>query len=204
MAGGWTGGHVFPIKSLLEYVEQHKVFSDEISEIFWFWSKDSLEESVFKKIIQGRTDPRVSFIHIVSGKFRRETFLSSHLKNFRDFRLFLFWVFQSLRYLSKNRIDTIFCKWGYVALPVVVAGRILRKKIIVHESDTRPGLVNRLASKMANKVFTWFDDVLPITETLSIPNQSDSNRQNPSNRICFLCGSWFTKQRFIKRIRMIW
>ena len=166
MAGGWTGGHVFPIKSLLEYVEEHKVFSNEISAIFWFWSDDSLEESVFKKINQTRNGPKISFIRILSGKFRRETFLSSHLKNFRDFRLFLFGILQSLRYLKKHKIDIIFCKGWYVALPVVVAGRILRKKIVVHESDTRPWLVNKLASKMANKVFTWFDDVLPGAETI--------------------------------------
>ena len=166
MAGGWTGGHVFPIKSLIEHLEQNKIFSDEISHLFWFWSKDSLEESVFKKIHQNRDGPKISFVHISSGKFRRETFLKSHLKNFGDFRLFLFGIFQSLRYLKKYKIDTIFCKGWYVALPVVVAGKILRKKIVVHESDTRPGLVNKLASKMANKVFTGFDDVLLNAETI--------------------------------------
>lgn len=48
----------------------------------------------------------------------------------------------------------------------MVAGRILRKKIVVHESDTRAGLVNRLASKMATKVFTGFDGVLKKSETI--------------------------------------
>jgi hypothetical protein len=46
-------------------------------------------------------------------------------------------VFQSLVYLLRFRIDVVFCKGGYVALPVVVAAWILRKKILVHESDTR-------------------------------------------------------------------
>jgi len=51
-------------------------------------------------------------------------------------------------------------------LPVVIAGKILRKKIIVHESDTRPGLVNKIASKFASTTFTGFDDVLPKSKTV--------------------------------------
>ena len=53
-----------------------------------------------------------------------------------------------------------------MALPLVVAARMLRKNIVVHESDTRPGLVNRLAAKMSNKVFTGFDHVLKHGETI--------------------------------------
>lgn len=166
MAWGGTGGHVFPIKSLIDYLVQKPEFLDKIDSIFWFGSKDSLEETVFKKIQQNRTGPTISFISILSGKFRRETFLRSHLKNIRDFFLFGFWIFQSLRYLEKYHIDTVFCKGWYVALPLVVAARILRKKIVVHESDTRPWLVNKIASKVATKSFTWFDGVFKKAETI--------------------------------------
>jgi len=166
MAGGWTGGHVFPIKSLIDYLAQKPDFSKQVEALYWFGSKDSLEQTVFKRIQQERSGPQFSFVHILSGKYRRETYLRSNLKNIRDFFLFIAGIFQSLRYLRKYSIDTIFCKGGYVALPLVVAGRILRKKIVVHESDTRPGLVNKLASKMAKKIFTWFDDVLKDSETI--------------------------------------
>jgi UDP-N-acetylglucosamine:LPS N-acetylglucosamine transferase len=40
-----------------------------------------------------------------------------------------------------------------VAIPVVLAGAILRRKIFVYESDTVPGLTNKIASKFAEKVF---------------------------------------------------
>jgi len=63
-------------------------------------------------------------------------------------------VIQCLWLLGRNKVDVIFCKGGYVALPVVIAGWILRKKIIVHESDTHPGLVNRIAAKFASSVFS--------------------------------------------------
>ena len=166
MAGGGTGGHVFPIKSLIDYLAQTPTFSKQVEAIYWFWSKDSLEQTVFKRIQQERKGPEFSFVRIFSGKYRRETYLKSNLKNIRDLFLFGIGIFQSIRYLNKYKIDTIFCKGWYVALPLVVAGRILRKKIVVHDSDTRPGLVNKLASKMATKVFTGFDGVLKNAETI--------------------------------------
>ena len=63
-------------------------------------------------------------------------------------------ILQAGYFLQKYRITTVFCKGGYVALPVVIASKILRKKLIVHESDTRPGLVNRIAARWADQVFT--------------------------------------------------
>lgn len=61
----------------------------------------------------------------------------------------------------RYRIDVVFCKGGYVSLPVVIAAWILRKKILVHDSDTKPGLTNRLAARFATKNFSWFPDTLP-------------------------------------------
>jgi len=79
---------------------------------------------------------------------------------------FGWWICQSFHYLRKYKIDTIFCKWWYVALPVVVAWRILKKRIVVHESDVHSGLVNKIAARYATTVFTGFDNVLPNSVTV--------------------------------------
>ena len=60
----------------------------------------------------------------------------------------------------------MFCKGGYVALPVVVAAKLLKKKLILHESDTHPGLVNHIASRRANVNFTAFPNVLPNAQVV--------------------------------------
>lgn len=70
-------------------------------------------------------------------------------------------MLQALYYLIKYHIDIVFCKGGYVALPVICAAKLLGKKIYVHESDTRPGLVNRIAAKFAVQSFAGFPQVLP-------------------------------------------
>ncbi len=170
MAGWGTGWHVFPIKSLLEYVEQHKQFSSHIDSIYWFWDKRSLEKTVFQGIKNAHNSQKkwytLNFIPIYSGKYRRETFLKSRVKNIRDLFLFGIGIIQSLFRLIYHKIDVIFCKWWYIALPVVIAAWILRRKIIVHESDTHSWLVNKIASKFAWTTFTWFDGVLPKAKTV--------------------------------------
>jgi UDP-N-acetylglucosamine:LPS N-acetylglucosamine transferase len=47
-----------------------------------------------------------------------------------------------------------------------LAAALLRKKIVVHESDTHSGLVNRIASRFAKKTFTGFDGILKNSETI--------------------------------------
>ncbi len=170
MAWWGTGGHVFPIKSLLEYVFHNQKYASQIKHIYWFWSKKSLEYTVFdwlkKTYNTNKKWYEIDFISIYSGKYRRETFLKAKIKNIRDLILFSVWVIQSLFCLLYYKIDVVFCKWWYIALPVVIAWWILRKKIIIHESDTHSGLVNKIAAKFAHKIFTWFDNVLTNSDTI--------------------------------------
>lgn len=73
---------------------------------------------------------------------------------------------QSVFYLLRFKVDVVFCKGGYVALPVVFAAKLLGKKIIVHESDVHAGLVNRIASRFAKTTFTGFPKVLPNAQVV--------------------------------------
>ncbi|HPC34714.1 MAG TPA: glycosyltransferase, partial [Candidatus Absconditabacterales bacterium] len=117
MAGGGTGGHVFPIKSLIEHIYKNPEYSQKITKIIWFGQKNSLEKEVFDQL--KKAYPSIYFQNIVSGKYRRETWFSSRLKNVRDVFKFVFGIFQSIFYIIVHRVDVVFCKGGYVALPVV-------------------------------------------------------------------------------------
>ena len=162
-AGWGTGGHVFPIKSLIQYLDSTDK-KKNVWKMFWFWKKNSLEEENYKSL--KKWIDNLYFVPIFSGKRRRDKSFQSFIKNLWD--LFLFWVgiLQSMYYLLKYKINVVFCKWWYVALPVVVAAKILKKRIVVHESDVHPWLVNNIASKFAYKVFTWFDNVFKNAETI--------------------------------------
>ena len=164
MAWGGTGGHVFPIKSLILHQKNLPAINSQIQQIYRFWEKKGLEFEVYKEL-HNQFD-NLTFIPIASWKLRRQKTFSALLLNLRDLFLFGWGLILSLIHLKKIKADVIFCKGGYVALPVVIAAKLLSKPIVVHESDVHPGLVNRIASKYASKSFTWFDKVFPGAETL--------------------------------------
>lgn len=161
LAWGWSGWHVFPIQSLVKYIVKthHKKYS-----FVWFWEKPSLEYTTRKKL--NDTIPIIDFIPIVSGKWRREKEFWAIMKNIRDILKLKIGFFQSLWWLYTTKCDIIFCKWWYVSLPVVIAWWVLRKNIFLHESDTKPGLSNRICSKFATVIFTWFEGVFPGKEVV--------------------------------------
>jgi len=143
-----TGWHILPIKNLIENIDKKKY------KILWFWTKNSLEEKVANELKQNWYD--IVFINILSGKIRRDLNLKSVYQNLIDFIKNIIGFFQSLYYICKYKPKFVFSKWGFVAFNPSLAGKICFRKVYLHESDTIPGLVNKLVSKFADKVFLWF------------------------------------------------
>ncbi len=164
MAGWGTGGHALPIKSLLHYLGKH--YTSHIHHIYWFWSKKWLEYRLYHEILHQKNHIPLTFVSLQSWKYRREKNWKSYFKNMADIVKFVYGCLQALFRLIWYHVDVVFCKWWYIALPVVIAWAILRKKVIVHESDTRPGLVNKIASRFAYKVFVGFEWVLPKSQVV--------------------------------------
>jgi len=102
--GGGTGGHIFPIVSLIEYAQQDSDLLAKIKQIYRFGQGGSMEEQEASKL------SGVLFIPVVAGKIRRYWDLRSALQNIADMFLVIVAFFQSLRLLSKHKIDVIFCK----------------------------------------------------------------------------------------------
>ncbi len=153
-AGWWTGWHVFPIKSIINYIKNNEEFSSKFENIVWFGEDDSLEQKIANEIYE------IEFVPMISGKLRRERSPLAIAKNIIDIFKFSYGIWKAIWLIKKNKIDIIFCKWWYVALPVVIAGWMMRKKIFVHESDTIAWLTNRLANKFATQSFEWFPESL--------------------------------------------
>lgn len=63
-------------------------------------------------------------------------------------------VAQSIRMLKKFRPDVVFAKGGYVSLPVGYAAHLLKVPLVIHDSDARPGLTNRVLSRWATAIAT--------------------------------------------------
>ena len=104
---------------------------------------------------------RVSII--AAGKFRRYQHLSfwQHftvphvvIKNVTDIGKILAGFVQSFWMLLWDRPDVVFAKGGYVCLPMGLMAWLLRVPLVIHDSDTRPGLTNRVLSRFARKIGT--------------------------------------------------
>lgn len=93
-------------------------------------------------------EQKIEFKAVATGKLRR--YFS--IKNIIDWFKLPIGMFQSYKIIKSYNPDVIFSKGGYVAVPVVIAGGILRKKIVIHESDFTPGLATRISSFFAKKI----------------------------------------------------
>lgn len=162
-AWGGTWGHVFPIESVISYIHWH--FSDHVHKMQRFGELHSLEHERASALQIEHGIP-LDFIPIKSGKFRREKARWAMLQNMRDLVTFFQWLLSCYIYFFTHPADVVFCKWWHVALPVVFAARAHSIPIVVHESDTKPWLVNRIAGKFATQNFSWFPDVLPDTQVV--------------------------------------
>ena len=75
-------------------------------------------------------------------------------KNIRDTGHFVTGYSQSLRLIHQLRPDIVFAKGGYVCLPIGLAAKTLGIPLVIHDSDTKPGLTNRVLARFAKRIAT--------------------------------------------------
>ena len=148
--GGGTWWHIFPIKALIEKIPSEY-------EILWVGEKWKLENKIANQLKENWYN--VKFLPIMAWKLRRQLDIKSIFLNFIDVFKNIFGFFQSVFYILKYKPEFVFCKWGFVAFWPSIVGKILWKKVYLHESDTVPWLVNKIVWKFADKIFVWFDEV---------------------------------------------
>lgn len=95
---------------------------------------------------------------IWAGKLRRyhnqsalQQLLDVHtlVLNIRDIFRVVIGTFQAVSLLRRTRPDVIFIKGGFVGVPLGIAGRLCKIPFITHDSDTVPGLANRIIARWA-------------------------------------------------------
>lgn len=95
---------------------------------------------------------------IRAGKFRRYYNagfakgifdLKTIALNTRDFLRLPGSLIASIKVLRKFRPDVVFSKGGFVAVPVGIAAKLLGIPIVTHDSDSTPGLANRIVGRWA-------------------------------------------------------
>jgi len=140
----FTGGHH---NSALVVAEK---FLKKGYQVFWFGHKHSMRDD--KSITLEYKEVKkagLNFIVLKTSKFYR------HYNPFNFLKIF-YGVIQAFIKLLKIRPKAIIAFGGYLSVPVVLAGWILRIDCFLHEQTSKVGLANKFLSVFAKKVFlTW-------------------------------------------------
>lgn len=160
LVGGGTGWHVFPLLNLFQYIQKNTIASSEnFSEISFRWVGES--NSIESRLAGTHEIP---FSAIICGKLRRYFSLKTFLVPFQ----ILIGTVQSVVIILDEKPSAIFSKGGYVSLPVAIAGWLLRVPVYLHESDSVPGLANRLVACFATGIFITFPEANSYFEAKKI------------------------------------
>jgi UDP-N-acetylglucosamine--N-acetylmuramyl-(pentapeptide) pyrophosphoryl-undecaprenol N-acetylglucosamine transferase len=133
--GGGTGGHLYPAIAIAQAL-------DDRANVTFIGTADRLEATIVPNagypLITVKSAPaKRAYVNVVG-------------------------VVQALRVLRGLNPDIVIATGGYVALPVVLAARILRQFKQIHaviallEPNARPGLTNRLLAPLVDEVWGAF------------------------------------------------
>jgi UDP-N-acetylglucosamine--N-acetylmuramyl-(pentapeptide) pyrophosphoryl-undecaprenol N-acetylglucosamine transferase len=142
LTGGGTAGHCVPNIALIQHLKNH------FDKIYYIGSENGIE----KQIITEQT--KLKYFGISCAKLKRSITLKNLLIPFKV----ALGVKQAGVILDKLKPDVIFSKGGYVAVPVILAGKKRKIPIITHESDFTIGLANKITAKHCKKVLTSFPE----------------------------------------------
>jgi len=144
IAGGGTGGHLFPGIA----VAQEFMARNPNSKILFVgtgrpFETKALSEANFahKRITsegikgRGRGNQAKAILKIPKG------------------------IFESVMILKRLRPDIVLGVGGYSAGPLVAGAWLLGIKIVLHEQNILPGITNRILSRFADRVYVSFDDI---------------------------------------------
>lgn len=149
MTGGGSGGHITPI---LAVAHELKAAHSDVVVAYIGQKGDRFGDVVAAHEL-------IDEVYTISaGKFRR--YHGEGVRQLFDFRTIglnirdLFRVvigcWQAWRLLGRIRPDVVFCKGGFVGVPVGIAAALRRIPYITHDSDAIPGLANRVIGRWAS------------------------------------------------------
>ncbi|MEN9679257.1 MAG: hypothetical protein RLZ57_386 [Actinomycetota bacterium] len=145
-AGGGTAGHIEPALATAN-AWRKKYPGDRVN---FLGTKDGLEQKLIPAneliLIPKVVAPRSLTIPALISPIQLTSTVSKTLKIVKNF-------------------DVVVGFGGYVSAPAYLAAAILRKPIIIHEANAKPGLANRMGAKFASEIGVGYE-----LATLQLPN----------------------------------
>ncbi|MCI5050837.1 MAG: UDP-N-acetylglucosamine--N-acetylmuramyl-(pentapeptide) pyrophosphoryl-undecaprenol N-acetylglucosamine transferase [Candidatus Pacebacteria bacterium] len=135
LTGGGTGGHFYPLiavaEEMINIIDNQNIAD---ARIYYLSDKPYDKKALYQN--------GINFKKITAGK----------LKGIDGYLKIMIGIFEAILTLFSIYPDAVFSKGGYSAFPTVFAAKLLGIPVIVHESDSVPGKVNKWAGKFARAV----------------------------------------------------
>ena len=142
-AGGGTGGHLYPAIALAEAFKQHV----ENVQILFIGAPQGIEARVLPSLgYQLKLVP-------IRGLLRKLT-----LRNLAVPVRLLQSILKCISIFQHFKPDIVIGTGGYVSGPALLAALLARKKFVIQEQNSFPGLVNRKLGNFAKAIFLSFEE----------------------------------------------
>ncbi len=176
--GGGTGGHFYPIISVAEELNALAKEKHLLDLELFYMSPTPYNAAILY-------ENNIIYKKNSAGKLRLGGGLFKMIRNFFDLFRTGWGVLVSVIQVYQLYPDVVFGKGGYASFPALLAARILRIPVVIHESDTAPGKVNLWAGKFAARVAVAYREAaerfpvgkavytgLPVTKEVATPTVS--------------------------------
>lgn len=147
IVSGGTGGHIIPARCLAEHL------SAEGGKVLFFG-----DEKV-KSYVRNSDAFKTSIIKSSQVRKNLTSLINAAAKIAAGF-------IESIYFLLKHRPKYVVAFGGYATFPMLMACRLTRSKIILHEQNSHLGKVNRIFAKNAHKIALSFPQTSGISEEI--------------------------------------
>lgn len=158
IAGGGTGGHLFPGMAVAEE----------------FLARDPANQVLFVGTAQGieaRAVPAAGYrIELITAAGIRGKGLFS---KFKGAAMMIYGYALSRKILKSFKPDMVLGVGGYASLPMVLAAKGMQIPRYIHEQNAIPGMTNKLLARVADRVFITLEEsakFFPVENTLLTGN----------------------------------
>lgn len=141
LTGGGSGGHFYPILAVADSIRAIAKKEHLVEPRLWFVSSETYPEGLlYEHGLTGAVIP--------TGKRRIYTSIQNVFDIFKTGTA----IIKAFFFLFRVFPDVVFGKGGYATFPLLLAARFFGIPVIIHESDTVPGRVNKWAGKFALRI----------------------------------------------------
>jgi UDP-N-acetylglucosamine--N-acetylmuramyl-(pentapeptide) pyrophosphoryl-undecaprenol N-acetylglucosamine transferase len=170
-AGGVTGGHFYPIIAVAKEIQEMSKAEHTLPPELYFMSPTPYDSRLL-------FENNITYIYAPVGKLRRYFSIA----NFFDLFKTAAGVLKAMYSVFAIYPDVVFGKGGAGSFPALLAAKLFRIPVIIHESDSKPGRVNAWAGKFATQIAVAYPEAaeyfpkgkavwtgLPIRKDVMVP-----------------------------------